>query len=80
VLICLAGYIMIVLFAYFDTADNTGYTELFFKSGAKNLATSSRATLEYWPLPDFQFGVPYVKMDSKAVKVNKSSPADRHQL
>jgi hypothetical protein len=31
-----------------------GYTELFFKKGAKNLATSRHATLEYWPLPDFQ--------------------------
>jgi alkaline ceramidase len=48
VLISLAGYIMIVLFAYFDTADNTGYTEIFFKKGAKNTEGSRSATLSYW--------------------------------
>jgi hypothetical protein len=58
---------MIVLFAYFDTADNTGYTEFFFKKGAKNSVGSQKATLAYWPMPNFEFGVPYVKL-SKASK------------
>ena len=60
---------MIVLFAYFDTADNTGYTELFFKKGAKTYEGTRQTTLEYWPLPNFQFGVPYVKIDTKNSKL-----------
>ena len=72
ILISLAGYIMIVLFAYFDTADNTGYTEFFFKKGGKNSDTSRLATLEYWPLPDFQLGVPYVKLTPTNTNNNKS--------
>jgi alkaline ceramidase len=63
VLISLAGYIMIVLFAYFDTADNTGYTGYFFEKGGKNSTVSRVATLAYWPAPNFEFGVPYVKLN-----------------
>lgn len=50
ILILLASYKGVVLFAYYDVKDN---------------CSSDKALIRYWPSDDFEYGIPYVHLKNK---------------